>query len=202
MTRVTKALLLVVGLAAGAAPAYAQGTIPAEGSVVVTIIPGGATFVTEGKNSNGTSFSNYNLGGSVVGNINKYVGVEGEALGALGISQSLTGYASDTKTPNMLSFNGNVVVSAANHSSLVPYVTGGVGSASVFEKAELGINATETFLTGNVGGGLKWYSGRWGVRVDYRFIAIKSKDDAPAFFGTDNRFAHRVYGGLLVNLGR
>jgi hypothetical protein len=193
---------MVLGLAAGASPAYAQGAIAAEGPVAVTIIPGGATFVTEGKSSNGASFNNYNLGGSVVGNINRYVGVEGEALAGLGVSQSITGYTPDIKSPNMLSYSGNLVVSAANHSSFVPYVTGGVGATNVFEKAELGINATETFLTGNIGGGLKWYGGRWGLRVDYRFIAVRAKDDAPAFFGTDNRFAHRVYGGLLVNLGR
>ena len=202
MTRVTKALFLVLGLAAGVSPAFAQTTITAEGPVVVTIIPGGTTFLTEGKNSSGPSFNSYNLGGSVVGNINKYFGVEGEALGALGISQSVAGYASDLKTPNMLSYNGNVIVSAANRSAFVPYVTGGIGAMSVFETADFGINGTETFLTTNVGGGLKWYSGRWGLRVDYRFIAVQGKDDAPAFFGTDNRFAHRVYGGLLVNLGR
>jgi hypothetical protein len=202
MTRVTKALFMVLGLAAGAAPAYAQDTNATEGRVVVSIIPGGATFLTEGKSSNGPSFGNYNLGGSVLGNFNKYVGVEGEALGALGLSQALAGFTSDIKTPNMLSYSGNLVVSAANHSAFVPYVTGGIGATSVFETADLGINATETFLTGNVGGGLKWYSGRWGLRVDYRFIAVRAKDDAPTFFGTENRFAHRVYGGLLVNLGR
>jgi len=201
MTRVTKALLLVLGLAAGASPALAQGTIATEGRAVVTVIPGGATFLTESKDATSPSFGNYNLGGSVTGNINRYVGIEGEALGVLGLSQSLTGFASDVKTPNMFSYSGNVVVSANNHSSLVPYVTGGVGALSVFETADLGINNTETFLTSNVGGGLKWYSGRWGLRVDYRFIAVHGKDDAPSFFGTDNRFAHRVYGGLLVNIG-
>jgi hypothetical protein len=31
---------------------------------------------------------------------------------------------------------------------------------------------------------------------------VQGKDDAPAFFGTDNRYAHRIYGGVLLNLGR
>jgi hypothetical protein len=26
---------------------------------------------------------------------------------------------------------------------------------------------------------------------------VKSKDTAPVFFGQENRFGHRVYGGLL-----
>jgi hypothetical protein len=73
---------------------------------------------------------------------------------------------------------------------------------SVFEKADLGIDQTETFLTGNVGGGLKWYSGRWGLRGDYRFIMVQSKDDAPEFFGRETRYGHRIYGAVLVNLGR
>jgi hypothetical protein len=84
----------------------------------------------------------------------------------------------------------------------VPYVTGGVGGLTVFDKATLGIADRETFLTGNVGGGLKWFNGRWGLRADYRFITVRSKDDAPAFFGAETRYGHRVYGGLLLNVGR
>jgi len=73
---------------------------------------------------------------------------------------------------------------------------------TMFEKASLGINDTQTFLTGNVGGGLKWFSGRWGLRGDYRFLAVQSKDDAPAFFGRETRYGHRVYGGILIKAGR
>ena len=49
---------------------------------------------------------------------------------------------------------------------------------------------------------MKWYAGRWGLRGDYRFIGVRSKDDAPEFFGRENRFGHRVYGALLLNLAR
>jgi hypothetical protein len=94
------------------------------------------------------------------------------------------------------------VLSAANRSAIVPYATGGVGGLSLFHRASLGINDTETFLTGNVGGGLKWFHGRWGLRGDYRFLAVRSKDDAPSFFGRETRYGHRVYGGILVNTGR
>jgi hypothetical protein len=85
---------------------------------------------------------------------------------------------------------------------VVPYVTGGVGGLNVFEKASLGIDENEMFLTGNIGGGIKWYSGRWGLRGDYRFIAVQSKDDAPEFFGRETRYGHRFYGGVLLNVGR
>jgi hypothetical protein len=203
MKRLTTALVFVATAAVGSSTAFAQDAKPAtEGRAVVTIIPGGATFLTEGKNSTGPSFGNYSLGGAVVGNFNKYVGVEGEVTGAIGITQTLTGFATDTKTPQMLNYTGNVVVSFPAGKGVVPYVTGGAGAMSVFETADLGINSTETFFTSNVGGGVKWYAGSWGLRVDYRFIAVQGKDDAPAFFGPENRYAHRVYGGFLVNIGR
>ena len=71
----------------------------------------------------------------------------------------------------------------------------------MFQRQELGVTDNTTFLTGNVGGGLKWYApnGRWGLRADYRFIAVQSKDDAPEFFGRDTRYGHRVYAGIVVN---
>jgi hypothetical protein len=86
-----------------------------------------------------------------------------------------------------LSLTGNLVVSAPTRASIVPYVTGGVGGLTMFQRASLGINSTDTFLTGDVGGGLKWYAtnGRWGVRGDYRFIAVRADDDAPTFFGRE-----------------
>jgi len=204
MTRWIAVLLAVVGVA-GTGQAYAQESSAAgPGPVVVTIIPGGATFFTEGTDAKGPSFGNYDLGGSVAVNFNRYVGVEGEVSGALGVTQDLTlaGGTSNLKTPHLLNYSGNVVVSAANRSSVVPYVTAGVGGLSAFKTESLGILDNETFFTSNVGGGVNWYAGRWGLRGDYRFIALKSKDDAPAFFGSETRYGHRVYGGVLLNVGR
>jgi outer membrane protein with beta-barrel domain len=203
MTRWIAVLLAVAGVA-GTSQAFAQDAVPGPGAVVVTIIPGGATFFTEGKDTAGPSFGNYDLGAGVEVNFNRYVGVEGEVSGALGVSQDLQfgGITSNTRTPNLLNYSGNLVVSAANRSSVVPYVTGGVGGLSLFDKASLGINETETFLTGNVGGGVKWFRGRWGLRGDYRFITVRSRDDAPGFFGQETRYGHRVYGGILLNTNR
>ncbi len=203
MTRWIALLLAAVGLV-GTSQAYAQESAPGPGTVVVTIIPGGGTFFTEGKETKGPSFGNYDVGAAVAVNFNRYVGIEGEVSGALGIAQDLqfSGQTSNLKTPNALDYSGNLVLSAANRSSLVPYVIGGVGGLSLFDKASLGINQTETFLTGNVGGGLKWFNGRWGLRGDYRFVAVRSKDDAPSFFGQETRYGHRVYGGVLINAGR
>ena len=33
-------------------------------------------------------------------------------------------------------------------------------------------------------------------------VHVSIKDDAPAFFGQETRYGHRVYGGVLINLGR
>ena len=85
---------------------------------------------------------------------------------------------------------------------MVPYLTGGVGGQTQFERRVLTVNDSTTFLTGNVGGGISWYAGRWGLRGDYRFIAVQSKDDAPAFFGQETRYGHRVYAGVLLNVAR
>src|SRR6185312_3856162 len=75
----------VIGLA-GAARAEAQETRSTEGPVVVTIIPGGGTFFTKGKDTGAPSFGNYGLGGAVEVNLNRFVGVEGEVAGALGVT--------------------------------------------------------------------------------------------------------------------
>src|SRR5438128_1236415 len=117
MTRWIAVLLAIVGLA-GSSRAYAQETGSGPGVVVVTIIPGGGTFFTEGKDTNGPSFGNYDLGAGVAVNFNRYVGVEGEVSGALGIAQDLlfAGHTSNLKTPNALNYSANLVLSAPNHS--------------------------------------------------------------------------------------
>ncbi len=204
MNRFIAAFLTVAAVGA-AAPVFAQDAAPGPGKVVITIIPGGATFFTEAKDDpRGPSFGNYGLGGSVAVNFNRYVGVEGEVSGGIGVSQALQFGSSevDEKSPNLLNYNANLVLSAPNRTSVVPYLTGGVGGMTMFERVPLAVNDVETFITGNVGGGLAWYAGRWGLRADYRFIAVQSKDDAPSFFGAEERYGHRLYAGVLLNVGR
>lgn len=188
----------------GVHTASAQDVAPGPGTLEVTVIPGGGTFFTS-KNA-ATTFGNYTYGGTVTYSVNRVIGIEGEVAGSVGIAQDLAVGAStlNAKTPNMLSYSGNVVVSAPTHTSVVPYVTGGVGGETVFDQASLGITNTDSYLTGNVGGGVKWYApnGRWGVRGDYRFIALRGKDGAPSFFGASDRYANRVYAGVILNAVR
>src|SRR5688500_19146130 len=102
ITGIAAALVLV-----GAAPASAQDAgAPAPGTFEVTITPGGATFFTEGKDTQEPSFGNYDLGAGATVNFNRYVGVEGEIGGSLGISQDLVFRAltTDVKTPHLLNY--------------------------------------------------------------------------------------------------
>jgi len=203
MTRFIAVLLIGLSIA-GAGRAFAQESSPGPGTVEVSVIPGGGTFYTTG--DRGPSFGNYNLGGALAYNVNRIFGIEGEVAGTLGVPQDLQfgGLTSNQKGPNQLNYSGNLVVSAPTRKPVVPYITGGIGGLTMFKRANLGINSTDTFLTGDVGGGLKWYAsnGRWGVRGDYRFIAVRANDTAPAFFGQETRYGHRVYGAVIINAVR
>jgi opacity protein-like surface antigen len=195
------AVLFTGAVIVGTGRAYAQETTPGPGTLEVTVVPGGGTFFTSG--NRGPSFGSYDLGAGLTYNINRIVGIEGEVGGTLGVSQDLQfgGLTSNQKSPNLLNYTANVVVAAPTHTSVVPYATAGIGGLTLFDRPALGIIGDETFLTGNVGGGLKWYAsnGRWGLRGDYRFLAVRSNDDAPAFFGQETRYGHRVYGAVIIN---
>jgi len=136
--------------------AYAQDTTPGPGLVEVTVIPAGAGFVAS-KNG-GPSFGNYGFGTAVTYNINRVIGVEGQ-LGAMIATTSDLQFGTlprHTKAPNFLNYNVNAIVSAARLGPSVIYGAGGIGGLTMFERAGLGVNNDATFLSGNVGGGVKW----------------------------------------------
>lgn len=193
--------MLIVAFSLVGTRAYGQEIGAGPGSAEVTVIPGGGMFFVSSTTE--SSFGNYNLGGALTYNVNRFVGVEGEVGGTLGVTQDLqfAGLTSSQKTPNMLGYTGNLVVSAAARRGTVPYATSGIGGLTMFNSTTLGITNNETFLTGNVGGGIKWYANnRWGLRGDYRFIMVRSNDSAPAFFGQETRYGHRIYGAFIVNV--
>lgn len=207
MRRWMTGLVLVGVTTFGAGVAGAQEQTGAQ-RWEVTGFPGGGVVFTRGSRDGGEAdFGNYALGGSLTYNWNQYFGIEGEIGGAFGVDQRIQfagrNSIGDASPPNMLAYNANAVFYPfRNDRRFVPYATGGVGGLTMFEKRSVGFDDDETFLTENIGGGVKWYFGRWGIRGDYRFIAINSKDGAPEFFGRDDRYGHRVYGGLMFGFGR
>ena len=188
-----------------AATAYAQEAGVGAGRFEIGAFPGGGMFFTASEKDNGTNFGNYALGGSFTFNVNQWVGVEGEGGGAVGIRQDFTMGTTpfaNQRTPNMWSYGGNVVYSPrGSNRSIVPFAIGGLGGLTVCpcgDGNKLGITSYDTYLTGNVGGGLKWFSSRHiGVRGDYRFFMVKNNDTAPLLFGNQNRYGHRVQAGLV-----
>lgn len=189
---------IVVASLVSAAHAYAQEIAAGPGALEVTIIPGGYAFFTSKDSS--PEFGNYQLGAAAAYNVTRIIGVEGEVGGSIGVTQDLSDAFGEQKTPNMLSYSGNVLAHVPGH-SVVPYATGGIGGLSLFKRDALGITGTETYFTGNVGGGVKWFApnGRWGLRGDYRFLMVAGKDESSAFFGPANRYANRVYGAVIIN---
>ena len=189
-------------LLVGADRAYAQETTPGPGVAEVTIIPGGVAFVTS-KNGE-PSFGNYGFGFATVYNINSVLGVEGE-IGALISTKSDLQFGDlnhHIKAPNFLNYNVSAIVTAARFGPSSLYAAGGIGGLTMFERVGLGVGDDHNLFVGNVGGGIKWYApnSRWGLRGDYRLLITQSSDTAPVFFGQNTRYAHKIYGGLILNV--
>ena len=225
MTRCNGRLVLsgAILLAAVAVPRQARAQYPpGPGTWQGVIIPGGGMFFSEGKNQSGPRFGNYTFGGAVTLNFDSnWWAAEVEVSTDRGVTQNLTqgGVTSRAKTPSALSYTGNAVLSlsplwprnralrrrfgwrANPVGAFEPYLTAGVGGLTLHGRPAVGFNDGTTFLAGNVGGGLKWWWALpWGLRVDYRFIGVKSRSDAPAFFGRENRYGHRISVGVMMNL--
>jgi hypothetical protein len=199
--------MFIVATLFGIGSGYSQEIAAGAGRIEVSAFPGGGIFFTQSADKTEPDFGDYALGASFTFNANKWIGLEGEIGGGIGMRQTLTfnqTIANKQKTPHMLGYTGNVMYyPAGNDRAVVPYATGGAGGLTLLNTTAgeaLGILDNETYLTGNVGGGLKWFSRhRVGVRADYRFIGVRSKETAPLFFGeAENRYGHRVYGGIVL----
>jgi Outer membrane protein beta-barrel domain len=197
--------VLAVMLFAFAVSASAQERGVGPGRVEIGAFPGGGMFFTKTSNGNEPEFGNYALGGAFAFNLNKWVGFEGEGGGTIGVHQSFdfaNATYTDQRSPNTWMYQGNVVVNPiGNDRSVFPYVTGGLGGVTLSPRGDaeaLGIAENETFLTGNMGAGVKWFStSHVGFRGDYRFFIVKKNETAPLFFGNETRYGHRVQAGMV-----
>jgi opacity protein-like surface antigen len=198
------AALIVIGIACGVGSAYAQEPGSGPGLVEVTYMPAGAGFITS--KGDAPSFGNYGFGTAAAFNVNRLIGIEGELAAMIATTSDLQfgDLSNNIKAPNALGYTANVIVSPWGGHAFSPYAAGGIGGLTVFARPALTLTNDETYLTGNVGGGVKWYApnNRWGLRGDYRFVVTQSKDDAPEFFGRETRYIHRAYAGVIINTKR
>src|SRR5436190_1400842 len=82
----------------------------------ITLLPGGGTFFTESTQTKEPGFGNYGLGGSLAVHVNRFVAVEGEVIGGIGVTQDVQSGAGvqHVKSPGLADYSGNLVLSAAN----------------------------------------------------------------------------------------
>ena len=199
----TLASVLVATLVS-AVPAFAQSTVGA-GKAELTLAPAGWVSFNKPDVFPEPAFSQFLLGGTITVNWGG-VGIEGELFLALGRSQDLEFGSSSVKqtTPDVVLDAVSLIVPVlGNRRTAVPYISAGIGEITVMRTPDdVQQPDTETFTTGNFGGGVKWYSsGRWGFRGDYRFVVMRSKFASPgSFIGEELRKIHRFYGALVVNL--
>jgi hypothetical protein len=198
------ARLLVAAVMLAGTTVYAQEGGAGAGHIEIGAFPGGGVFFTESNDGTEPAFGNYALGASFTLNVNRWIGIEGEGGRTVGVRQDFTvgprAYDNEL-TPDMWAYSGNLLVTPlGNNRMLVPYGTGGVGGLTLSPNdhgKRVGVSSYQTYLTGNVGGGMKWFATRhFGVRGDYRLFVLDGKD-TPAFFGADNRYGHRVQAGLV-----
>ena len=83
-------LTFVVATLLGLGSALAQEGGAGAGRIEIGAFPGGGMFFTSSTKTGQPDFGNYALGASFTFNMNRWVGVEGELGGGLGIHQTLT----------------------------------------------------------------------------------------------------------------
>jgi hypothetical protein len=190
----------------GAGVAYAQNTASVrkfEGGVY----PAGAIFFGKGSDNAEPGFGEYTFGGWGGYNINRWFGVTSEFGVGVAKRQNLNfalGQFSNVKTPYLANYAGSAVWHPrGNDRAIAPYLAGGLGGLTLYRTNgvnQFGFTSNPTFLTGNAGGGVKWYRTRnWGLQADYRWLAVKGKDNASPFFGLNrNRYGHRLAWNILL----
>jgi len=194
-------LILMACVVAGAVPAFGQTT---PGKAELTIVPGGWISFAKPETAPNPSFGEYVVGGAITVNWTM-LAIEAELLAGLRRAQDLefgSAPSVNKKTPPVFMDAVSLVFPLVRQHAAVPYVSAGIGETTFNRLRDVGQADTETFVSGFIGGGVKWYSsGRWGVRGDYRFIAVRAEDNAPGTFtGRQRRNAQRFYGALVVKL--
>ena len=209
-----KVFLILVALVASCTVASAQEEAGA-GKLELGGFPGGGLWFVGGDDNTEVDFNNYAFGGDATWYVNPKAAVEVEASFGPGIAQDVNyrhQLVYHVKVPHSVAFGGNVLIFPSGSARrLAPYVTGGVGTLRLVSRLStqmvFGLADAESFLTTNVGGGVKIFrrgdARNWGFRIDYRTMMVNSNSGAVAFFARNTRrIGHRFYVGMLYTMKR
>jgi hypothetical protein len=139
-------------------------------------------------------------------NVSRRLGVEGDFAWAMSRQHTvgLTGVAPATvRSPNMLFDTANVIFSPLGHGrNFIPYAEFGVGALEVLGGSpsdSFGLAPDSTHLIANIGGGARWFPiPHWGVRGDYRYIAVRNPAPPTGIGVVAVGHLQRVYGALVL----
>jgi hypothetical protein len=211
-----KVFFILVALVGSCAVASAQELgEPGAGKLEIGGFPGGGLWLVGGDDNTEVDFNNYDFGGGATWYLSPIAAIEGEAAFGLGISQNVH-YENRTvyriQMPHTLTTSGNVVIFPGGSARPVAgYLTAGVGTLTMFSRTAanmvFGLEKAESFLSTNVGGGVKIFrrgdARNWGFRIDYRILMVNNDTDAvPLFAQIKRRMGHRFYIGMLYTVRR
>ena len=198
-------LAVVAVLAVSAGPVAAQEAIGAQKTELTCALFGGGLLLVPSADPSADASRSYVISGAVTRNLNHRVAIEGDVGVALSNGQAVSVYgvtAPSGDTPTVVLASGSIVYNVMRSDRrLVPYVSGGLGVLSLTGDVKVPAYAFApgtTYLTGVGGGGVRWFPiQHWGVRADYRFLAIRN-DAQPTGTLRVIHSAHRVYAALVV----
>jgi hypothetical protein len=202
MPRAILAAAAFVVLSSASAFAQENGVGAGRIEIESALLGGGALFMP----SSGPHSTGYVFDVAGTANVNNRLGLEGDFAWAMTRRQepAFSGVSvPNERTPNMLFYTGNLVISPGGHDHhVVPYLEFGGGGLTVLDTSTtggFGLAGNSTHWIASAGGGFRWFPlPHWGVRVDYRFIGIRNAGFAAPAGVTAVGHAHRVLGALVI----
>jgi opacity protein-like surface antigen len=200
--RLLVSVMLPVAMAATSGVARAQESGAGRIEIDSALLGGGTLFVP----SAAPRSIGYVFDAAANMNVSRRIGIEGDF--AWGMSREhavgLSGIMPATvRSPNMLFYTANVVFSPMGHTrKFIPYAEAGGGALSALGGSpsdSFGLAPDSTHLTANIGGGVRWFPiPHWGVRGDYRYVAIRNENPPAGIGVVPVGHVQRLYGALVL----
>ena len=200
LARTAPMLLAAILVTAGVARAQEAGAGRVE--VDSALLGGGTLFIP----SAAPRSIGYVFDAAANVNVSRRVGVEGDFAWAMSRQHTvgLAGVApTAVRTPNMLFYTANVIFSPFGHGRrFIPYAEFGGGALGVLGGSasdSFGLAPGSTHLIANIGGGVRWFPiPHWGVRGDYRYIAVRNTAPPGGIGVVPVGHVQRLYGALVL----